>query len=207
MKYKWLNKDNNEKLIVFFNGWGMDENAVKHLDCEDYDVVIIYDYNDLELNLDLSDYKEKHVIGWSMGVMIMCLEGNKYIIKNSDSIIAIAGTPYPIDDNYGIPKKIYELTVKGFNSNSARRFIERMGAEFGKGLTQRSFESQKKELVNLMNYKSDIIYNFTKVIIPENDLIIPTKNQKNYWNGNNNIFTLSGGHYPFLLYNKWSELV
>ncbi len=207
MKYKWLNKDNNEKLIVFFNGWGMDENAVKHLDCEDYDVVIIYDYNDLELNLDLSDYKEKHVIGWSMGVMIMCLGVNKYIIKNSDSIIAIAGTPYPIDDNYGIPKKIYELTVKGFNSNSARRFIERMGAEFGKGLTQRSFESQKKELVNLMNYKSEIIYNFTKVIIPENDLIIPTKNQKKYWNESNNIFTLSSGHYPFLLYNKWSELV
>ena len=28
MKYKWLNKDNNPKLIIFFNGWGMDEDVV-----------------------------------------------------------------------------------------------------------------------------------------------------------------------------------
>ena len=37
MKYKWLNKGvnkgvNNGKLILFFNGWGMDENVVKHLE-------------------------------------------------------------------------------------------------------------------------------------------------------------------------------
>ncbi len=40
MKYKWLNKQNNKKLIIFFNGLGMDENAVNHLDTEDYDIVM-----------------------------------------------------------------------------------------------------------------------------------------------------------------------
>ena len=42
MKYKWLNNVKNKKLIIFFNGWGMDENVVKHLDCEDYDVLMFY---------------------------------------------------------------------------------------------------------------------------------------------------------------------
>ena len=207
MEYKWLNKKNNDRLIVFFNGWGMDENAVKHLDCEDYDVVVLYNYNDLGLELNLNGYNKKHIIGWSMGVMIICLGINKDIIKNADSITAIAGTPYPIDNSFGIPPKIYELTVKGFNEKSAKRFIERMGAEFGRGLTKRNFESQKTELSNLMNYKSEIVYNFTKAIIPENDLIIPTKNQINYWSNKVDCTFTQGGHYPFLLYNRWSELI
>ena len=38
MKYKWINYKNNKKLIIFFNGWGMDENVVKHFSPEDYDV-------------------------------------------------------------------------------------------------------------------------------------------------------------------------
>ena len=51
MKYKWLNRGENNKIILFFNGWGMDENVVKHLDCEDYDVLMFYDYNTLETDL------------------------------------------------------------------------------------------------------------------------------------------------------------
>ena len=53
MKYKWLNRNNNQKLIVFFNGWGIDENIVKHLDCEDYDVLMFYDYNTLDVDFNL----------------------------------------------------------------------------------------------------------------------------------------------------------
>ena len=38
MQYKWLNKKENKNLIVFFNGWGMSEKAVSHLDFDGYDV-------------------------------------------------------------------------------------------------------------------------------------------------------------------------
>ena len=44
MEYKWLNRKNNSKLIVFFNGWGMDENIVAHLEFDEYDVLMFYDY-------------------------------------------------------------------------------------------------------------------------------------------------------------------
>ena len=39
MKLNWLNKKNNKKLIIFFNGWGMDDSAIVHLSPEDYDVL------------------------------------------------------------------------------------------------------------------------------------------------------------------------
>ena len=48
----------------------MDENVVKHLEPEDYDVVMFYDYNNLETDFELEEYEEKYLISWSMGVMI-----------------------------------------------------------------------------------------------------------------------------------------
>ena len=36
MDCHWLNKNGNKNLIVFFNGWGMDEKIVSHLNCTNY---------------------------------------------------------------------------------------------------------------------------------------------------------------------------
>jgi len=54
MQYFWLNKKENKKLIVFFNGWGMNETPVQHLAYNDFDVLILYDYRNL--NFDLSQF-------------------------------------------------------------------------------------------------------------------------------------------------------
>ena len=75
MKYKWLNKKENNELIIFFNGWGMDESVVNHLDYENYDVLMFYDYNSLETDFNFEKIKnyKKHLISWSMGVMTATL--------------------------------------------------------------------------------------------------------------------------------------
>ena len=63
MKYKWLNKKNNKKVILFFNGWGMDDSVVKHLNPEDYDVIMYYDYNSLDADFSpVENYFEKYCI-------------------------------------------------------------------------------------------------------------------------------------------------
>ena len=46
MHYKWLNKNNNNKLILFFNGWAMNETAVSNLAFDDFDVQKIATYNE-----------------------------------------------------------------------------------------------------------------------------------------------------------------
>ena len=92
MEYKWLNRENNEKLIVFFNGWGMDECVVNHLQAENYDVLMFYDYNRLETDFDfsvLNAYSKKYLIAWSMGVYVSNLFYET--LKNFDKKIAIAG--------------------------------------------------------------------------------------------------------------------
>jgi biotin synthesis protein BioG len=107
MKYKWLNNQKQKELIIFFNGWGMDESVVSHLQPDNFDVLMFYDYNSLNTDFDfnmLNKYCSKNLVAWSMGVMIGTLFNIDYEIKT-----AINGTLNPIDDKYGIPKKIYNL--------------------------------------------------------------------------------------------------
>ncbi len=201
MEYKWLNKKNNKKLIVFFNGWGMDENVVKHLKPEDYDVIMFYDYNNLDMDLSLlEEYEQKHLVSWSMGVMTATLFNIKY-----NTSTAINGTLKPIDDKFGIPVKIYDLTLNNFNQNSSQKFIQNM---FEKGESvppiEREFENIKKELAALKNYKADSNFKYTKILLSNKDRIIPSKNQSAFWKLAPNT---EGGHCLFYKFEYWSELL
>ena len=203
MKYKWLNKRNNQKLIIFFNGWGMDEAVVAHLDFCDFDVLMFYDYCSLDTDFDfdkLSDYSQKYLIAWSMGVMIGTLFDIKY-----DRKTAINGTLKPIDDKFGIPVRIYNFTLKGFSEAGAEKFIKNMFKEnCNLPKINRNFEEQKSELEALTHYQANIDFKYDKVIIASEDKIIPTKNQVAFWNLEPN---LDSGHAPFNHYKKWSELL
>ena len=203
MRYKWLKKTDNKTLIIFFNGWGMDEAVVNHLEYGSYDVLMFYDYNSLETDFDfisLSDYSQKYLIAWSMGVMIGTLFDIKY-----DKKIAINGTLKPIDDNFGIPERIYNLTLKGFSEAGAEKFIKNMfNIECKYPKIERNFEEQRTELEALTHYKSNMNFKYDKVLISSEDKIIPTKNQVAFWNIEPNI---NSGHAPFNNYTKWSELL
>ena len=74
MKSSWQNNYNN-KLIVIFNGWSMDECLFAPLKTEGYDLLIISDYRDMQINLiDFKKlvlrYESSILISWSMGVYI-----------------------------------------------------------------------------------------------------------------------------------------
>lgn len=203
MKYKWLNQKNNSKIIVFFNGWGMDESVVNHLNPETYDIVMFYDYNDLNTDFDfkiINSYKQKHLISWSMGVMIATLFNQDY-----DTKTAINGTIFPINNEYGIPERIYDLTIKGFNEKGAKRFINNMFLEEPPSIEiKRELENQRNELIALKKYQGNENFKYTRVILSSDDKIIPTKNQINYWKIEPNIIS---GHCPFFQLKSWSELL
>ena len=202
MKYKWLNKQNNDKLIVFFNGWGMDEGVVKHLEPDNYDVVMFYDYNNLDTDFSLDkEYSETNIVAWSMGVMIA--GANK--ISFNGEFVAINGTFKPIDPKYGIHPKIYDLTINGFDEKGRDKFIKNMlDKDCPEFECSRTLENQKSELLALKSYKADNIITPDRIIISDNDKIIPTKNQCAFWGIEPNF---ACGHCPFFSFSKWSELL
>ena len=206
MKYKWINNNSNKNLILFFNGWGMDDCVIKHLDCQNFDVLMFYDYNTLEMEFCIdfiNQYQKKYLIAWSMGVMIGSIYLSKYN-GSFNSTIAINGTLKPIDDEYGIHPKIYDLTIKGFNERGRDRFISSMFEEKNNIICSRDIENQHLELVALKNYYSNENFKYNKILISDNDRIIPTKSQVTYWGIKPN---LRGGHCPFMNFTKWSELL
>ena len=71
MQYHWLNKnDGNKKLLLLFCGWSFDYKPFERLACNDYDVLMLYDYNDLSIPIEISGYEEYYLITWSMGVFV-----------------------------------------------------------------------------------------------------------------------------------------
>ena len=213
MKYKWLNQNKNTDLILFFNGWGMDESVVKHLVCGNYDVVMFYDYNSIETDFfdkyNIEVYEEINIIGWSMGVMICAYIIQSYNIR-ADKITVINGTLKPIDADYGINPKIYDLTIRGFNENSKNRFVKNM---FNSSVPsqiekiERSIDNLKNELISIKNFAGKFNLNPikpSKIVICNEDKIIPAKSQSKYWGIAPNY---NAGHCPFFTYSSWEELL
>lgn len=211
MQYFWLNKKENKKLIVFFNGWGMNETPVKHLAFEDFDVLVLFDYRDLNFNLsqfDFSQYQEKYLICWSMGVYVSNLFKNE--LQNFDKKIAINGTTKIIDNDFGIPEKIYKVTVKFLNEDSCDKFIKNMfdNGKLNPNITiTKTLKELKEELISIQNIKLDKELDFDCAIISDGDKIIPTKNQINFWGNKLSAKIISSTHCPFEIFKKWSELL
>lgn len=164
---KCLINNNSNTLLVLFAGWGAYEYAFEHLKA-DFDVLILYDYLDLNLNFDFSKYKNFNLIGYLAGVFIASVLNFDF---NFDKKIAISGNPYLFDERLGLSKEIQrvlcsitEETAEDFaknyliktekeykNFHPSRRSIESCIAEFKK----------LKELYQANRQKIRDIYDFS----------------------------------------------
>ncbi len=208
MKYNWLNRENNSKIIVFFNGWGMDDYVIKHLKSENFDILSFCDYESFEdINIDFSIYSEKILICWSMGVYIANLYYEKF--KNFDRFIAVNGTQKPIDDKWGIPIAIYDLMIDNFNETTVSRFMKKMTlSDELVSYKSRSDEELKNELISIKKLNPDKYLKFDKAIISKKDKIIPAKNQLAFWQEQGvKIKEKDLPHYIFNTCSFWSDLL
>jgi biotin synthesis protein BioG len=219
VKHFWLISNKNKKLIIFFNGWGMDYTLFKEYKSEKYDVLSFYAYSTLEPDFDFNklfnQYNEINLISWSMGVWV----GNVIMKKFADKLnykIAINSTLKPVDDDFGIVTKVYKATIDNFSPISKAKFFKRMWNNveipemFIKHKTIRETEEQKQELIFLQKSFKEIpepenIYKY--VLIADNDLICPTKNQKNYWQDKIDFKTINGPHFIFYHWKTWEDLI
>ncbi len=216
MQCYWFNKQNNKKLIVFFCGWSFDYNPFKFLDCGNYDVVTLYDYADLNFDIDFSGYEEIHLISWSMGVFIASYLREK--LPALTSVTAVCGTPFPVDDELGIPHKPFELSLLHAETGLQGKFTRNVFVSedllklYNETPVARSIENRVQELVELdkliKSYKFEYSPFYTKALVGVNDKIIPAKNQLNFWGKFDvPVVKLDCGHFPFYNYKSWEEIL
>jgi biotin synthesis protein BioG len=131
------------------------------------------------------------------------------LFKNFDKFIAINGSLKPIDDEFGIPKMIYNLTVDNFNELSCSKFMKKISSSVDlKSYVTRNLDELKEELIFIRDLKINNYFEFNNVYISLKDRIFPPKNLINFWqNKNVEIVNLETGHYIFDKFKNWSDLV
>lgn len=66
MKQLFIKKENSPRLLLFFAGWGSDENLFRRTVAEGYDCLLCFDYRTLEFDYSLLDgYREIRLLAWS----------------------------------------------------------------------------------------------------------------------------------------------
>ena len=65
MKQYFTKQENNKSLILFFTGWGMDQNTLS-INKKDFDTCICFDYTDIDFEKShYKNYQAIDVYGWS----------------------------------------------------------------------------------------------------------------------------------------------
>ncbi len=228
--------------MLFFNGWGMDEHVVAHLECDDdWDVLTACDYRDLSRTSEVFKtsevWDEIVVICWSMGVWAYaCVSAELKI--NPARVIAMNGTPQPIHAEFGIAPDVYQATLDQFDEAGREKFFKRMCGtsamfeRFNRQRPQRSLAEQAEELASIQTMQSPnsppgrgegwvgclrlpstdthpqpLPGGELSVLISRHDRIMPTANQRRYWDGRARCVLLDAPHYPFFLWKRWADIL
>ena len=217
MQFHWLNKQNNENLIVFFAGWSFDYKPFEFMECEDCDVLMVYDYNSINASEAIEfidNYKHKTLLTWSMGVY--AAYKLREIFKSFDTKIAISGTAFPVDNEFGIPEKTFLLTLRHAKAGLEGKFYKNIfdkNEEFERYLNtpvERSIDNRVDELKslyeNIKNSPKEYEKFYDYAFVSKNDKIIPPKNQIHFWETFKTPYKiLESGHFPYYNFKRWKD--
>lgn len=219
-------------MVVLALGWAGSEELVEHLLLpEECDVVCLFDYRDLTLSdglfTELEAYAERYLMGWSFGVWAAT---RLFGMGGEDSLAsaltwrgatAVNGTPAPVDDGYGIPKRGYELTARGIQGVGTRRFLERMCGSpevlefYYRHRSTRPLDEIGEELAALgKGAERGLVLPggtnlWTRAVVGGRDAIFPPENMARYWAeaGVTTVLDPDMPHYPFYNEDLLADLV
>lgn len=204
MQETWLKQDaSNPDLLIYILGWAATPNAVCHIDPPGCDVLACCNYTRLE-PLDparFSRYRRIYLFAWSFGVWVAeqcCQQLPLY------RAIALNGTPFPVDDHYGMRLRVVLRTMKGLARVGMNPFNEKAygGVRYiPEGpYPDRSIDEKVEELTRLAEWSkasSAANLRWHKAYIADKDEIFPPANMRAYWQSVGLGTEFESYHYPF----------
>lgn len=218
MKTEFINHNKNS-LILFFCGFYTDANCFIEFDNGKSDILFVYDYSDMENNpieyFDFLNYTQVSVIAYSYGVWALNYVYNQDLLPQIHSSCAISGTFCPVDNDYGVNEKVYELMARSLNSDTIEKFEQKMALGASSPLNikraNRKIENLADELLNIRMVSKHTWFkknfNFDKVILTKKDRIFPYSSQANFWATHKNKLELECGHFPFFEFRNFDEIL
>ncbi len=204
MEKTWLTKEGNQDLILFMLGWAATPNAVYHLHLPGYDVLACYDHRTIApfSSAEFAGYRRIYLFAWSFGVWVSeqcCRELPLY------RAVAINGTPYPVDDRYGMRLRAVQRSLRvQANSGGMNRFKGDTSDDdryIPSGpFPDRSVEEKMEELDKLAEWSradSAPYLHWDAAFIGDKDEIVPPARMRAYWNSVGLGTEFESYHYPF----------
>ena len=205
MKKYFINK-NSDNLLIFFTGWGCDEYEFEHLESNS-DVLILYNFFDLDLDFDFTKYKNIDLIAFSAGVFVASIMDFNFNINRK---IAIDGNPYLFDEKFGLSKEIQDILCGITEENAedfARNYLVKTDEEWKNfHPSKRTLESCREEFESLRKIYRQNEHNIKDIydcaIVGEYDPIFNVSAQKEFYG--KRLFILNNArHNPFFRINKY----
>lgn len=210
---------NKNSLIIFFCGFYTDAECFLEFDDGKNDILFVWDYSDMEhnplLEFDFYRYTKISAIAYSYGVWALNFVYNENSLPHIDQSCAISGTFCPVDNNFGVNEKIYDLMEKSLNSQTIDKFINKMlmGSNIPIDIrrAKRTLDNLSAELRNIRLVSGHTWFQknfaFDKVILTKKDKIFPYSSQDNFWAKHNNRVELETGHFPFFEFKNFDEIL
>ena len=198
----------NDKLILVFAGWGMDERVFSRLSFAGYDMMVVWDYRNADLDLSaLGAYREIYLFAWSFGVFAASLKMKELERFRIMLRVAINGSVTPVDDLTGIPEAIFQGTLNGLDERNLAKFYRRMCFDaqeykrFVEMAPQRDIAELKSELRAIYDMSRDESVNVSplawdRAVISDGDRIFPSDNLVRSWMSLSRVRHIPGGHLP-----------
>ncbi len=219
MKTYIRRREKNTRLVVFFGGWGTDENMFAPLCSDDFDFIMFYNYSaDEALVLpETKRYERITLIGWSLGVWAA-----EYFISRTkiipDISIAVNGTPFPTDNRYGIPLSVFEGTMNNITEENMEKFYLRVFGDKKTYLinssrvpkrTIKSLQDELRWLYNRIMEQNESGFKWTYAVTSKEDRVFPAENLLNYWKKITvtNHIVVSMPHYFFHNWNSFTDFI
>ena len=207
---KHLINNHSESLIIFFTGWGCDEHEFAHINSST-DILLLYNYFDLNLDFNFAKYKNIDLIAFSAGVFIATIMNFDFKINKK---IAMSGNPYLFDEHLGLSKEIQNILYYITEENAddfARNYLIKTRAEWEKfNHSKRTLESCKAEFDSLKNIyqdKKQVIKNiFDFALIGNEDPIFNVFAQKEFYGKNLKIIE-NARHNLFFRINSYEQIL
>lgn len=227
MRQEFLTREDNSRLILLFGGWGSGPELFSDCKAEaGYDMLLCYDYRDLDFNYGLLDgYPEVRLIAWSMGVWVAdtVLESSESgldIARRISEAVAVGGTLSPVDDSCGIPTSVFNGTLDNLSDSSRaditlRKFRRRMCGAHLDYFLSRLPSRTSGELCDELSFLNEAVagrasdarhLRWDYAVIGEQDMIFSAENQERAWKDRaGRVIRTASPHFDGNLFSRLTE--
>lgn len=197
-----IQNENSQELILVFGGFASHPSHFAHLK-SDKNVILVYDYENLDFKFDLNSFSKITLIAFSMGVCVA-----SRVLKDIEfsQKIAINGTPFGIDKLKGIHPAIFARQIKKFDLTAFKKSLFKEKENLSKDFIFKDEKSLQKELKMLFDFaleKYDENFNWDKIYSSNNDEIFPQNALKNTFS---KLIFLNEPHFAFFHFKTWDEI-